>query len=266
MDYPQPTVSLVDVDQIIYAVSSVVEGTDEPDHHVLHSTKLMLNKRLAEIESLYPTVRIHKLFISDKNNFRKLIAKEQKYKGQRPPKPEAYELVRNYMIKRGAVHKEYLEADDHTAMNHHASHVEGTYHTVLCDQDKDLDQIVGHRVVPSLSRGGKVVREAVAKFITQEEADMSFYTQLLTGDSTDAIGGIKGIGPKKAKKLLDGLYEPYELYLKVVQCYFDTYGEEHDGADIYSLISERAALLFMKRFPNDQFIPPRKSFLMEEEA
>lgn len=34
---------------------------------------------------------------------------------------------------------------------------------------------------------------------------MKFWTQMLTGDTTDNIPGCKGIGPKKAEKILAGL-------------------------------------------------------------
>ena len=39
-----------------------------------------------------------------------------------------------------------------------------------------------------------------------------FFTQALTGDTSDNIKGIKGIGPKKAEKLLAGLTTEEDLY------------------------------------------------------
>ena len=185
----KPTKALIDIDQLVYATACVAQGKDEPDHHILHTAKLMLDARIKEVMELCPTVEKVFLFISDKSNFRNNIAKEKKYKGQRPPKPDAYELVRDYIIKRGASSRPWMEADDVTAMNHWASHVSGKYDTVLVDQDKDLDQIPGHRIVPSLRRGGKEVRQAELKFITPEKGQLSFYKQLLMGDSTDNIGG-----------------------------------------------------------------------------
>ena len=62
--------------------------------------------------------------------------------------------------------------------------------------DKDLLQIPGNHY-------NFVKREL--RFVDDDEAHLLLMRQCLTGDSADNIPGIRGIGPKKADKLLSGV-------------------------------------------------------------
>lgn len=246
----QPTVALIDVDQIVYACA-IQAKEDEPDAYILNTAKQMLAKRIRETEELCPEVTKIHLFVSDKNNFRKW--KDENYKGNRPPKPEAWSLVRDYIEKRGATSRSFLEADDVTAMNHHNSGGK----TVLVDQDKDLDQIVGWRIVPSLTRGGKIVREATLRWIGEAEATHSFYSQLYTGDTSDNINGARGKpsnAKKTAEKVLEGCTTEWEMYCAILEEYLLHY-DNNVAKAIYHL-TLNANHLYMKRFPNDYWLPP----------
>jgi 5'-3' exonuclease len=72
-----------------------------------------------------------------------------------------------------------------------------------------------------------------------------FYTQLLTGDTADNIKGVKGIGPKKADKILDGLVAEADLY-KAVEEHYETLDE----------LIENARLLWLRRFEGQMWEPP----------
>lgn len=292
MNIPEPTIALMDIDQICYAVASMAEGKDMPDSHICQAAKQMVEKRKKQVLGLYPTVKVFKFFISHPKNFRKLIDTDTLYKGSRPPKPKALGLVRDYFKdKYKAQMMPYLEADDHTAMNHWASHTDGSYRTVLVDQDKDLDQVPGHRVVPGLDRtvfkvvipgeevkvfngfykaveylGGRegditeskvLVRKPAKRFITPEEANLSFYRQLLTGDGCDDIPGIYGLGKKKAEMILPKEECENALYAKVLDTYLEYYQYEC-YSEVVRMIFERAQLLYMKKFPNDVWLPPKQ--------
>ena len=292
MNIPEPTIALMDIDQICYAVASMAEGKGMPDSHICQAAKQMVEKRKKEVLELSPTVRTFRCFISHPKNFRKLIDTTIPYKGSRPPKPKAIGLVREYFqSKYGAQMLPYLEADDHTAMNHWASHEDGSYRTVLVDQDKDLDQVPGHRVIPGLNRTvfkvkipgeevkvlngfnkavewlgdqeGDIVetkvqtRKPAKKFITPEEANLSFYRQLLTGDRTDDIPGIDGLGAKTAEQILPEPECVNSLYAKVLDTYLDYY-QDDCYSEVLRMIFERAQLLYMKRFPNDLWLPPKQ--------
>lgn len=253
---PPPHIALIDIDQIAYACAILGDKSEEPDSHILHTAKLMLEARIKEAKTLCPSIKVIHLFISDKNNFRKW--KDPEYKANRPPKPKSIKMVRKYLMKKGAETRPFLEADDVTAMNHWASWENETYKTVIVDQDKDLDQIPGHRIVPSLKRGGEIVREAAYKFITPEDATFSFYKQLLTGDVSDNISGVWGKPTNKnatAEKLLEGCNTAYEMWERVLNIYLEHF---EDWPDTIRYVTLNANHLYMKRFPNDYFLPPSK--------
>ena len=72
-------------------------------------------------------------------------------------------------------------------------------------------QIPGNHFRWEIVRGGEVVRPS--QFIEVSEIDgyRNFYKQVLTGDTSDNIIGIQGIGPKKAAKLIDHLETEEEM-------------------------------------------------------
>ena len=45
-------------------------------------------------------------------------------------------------------------------------------------------------------------------YISSKEADLYFWSQMLIGDSSDNIKGVKGIGVKKADKILESTKSP----------------------------------------------------------
>jgi hypothetical protein len=61
--------------------------------------------------------------------------------------------------------------------------------------DKDLRQVPGWHWNPD--------KETEPVYVSQEEGDKFFYTQWMTGDTTDNVWGLWKVGPAKAKKLLD---------------------------------------------------------------
>jgi DNA polymerase-1 len=61
--------------------------------------------------------------------------------------------------------------------------------------DKDLRQIPGWHWNPD--------KETEPVYVSQEEGDKFFYTQWMTGDTTDNVWGLWKVGPAKAKKILD---------------------------------------------------------------
>jgi DNA polymerase-1 len=66
---------------------------------------------------------------------------------------------------------------------------------VIVTVDKDLRGVPGWHFNPN--------KEDFPVYVTEEQADRTFYSQVLTGDATDGFGGIKGVGPKKADRILD---------------------------------------------------------------
>src|SRR5690606_26593161 len=119
------------------------------------------------------------------------------YKANRPPKPiwlQRFEkpLKLHLLEYWKFTSVEGLEADDAVASCAYRLRELGQPYIVV-GNDKDLNQIPGDHYNPQKKE----------KFhITSQEAEMVMYLQLLTGDSTDNIKGVPGVGPAKAKKIL----------------------------------------------------------------
>jgi len=116
---------------------------------------------------------------------------------------------------------------------------------IICSIDKDLKGTPGwHYEWPHHGNNGKLY------WVSQEEADKWFYIQLLMGDkATDNIEGIKGIGEKKARKILKGLTTVEDMYRACLKAY-----EDH-GMNYFDLL-ETANLIYIQREHNVLWTPP----------
>jgi 5'-3' exonuclease len=68
---------------------------------------------------------------------------------------------------------------------------------IVVSIDKDMLQIPGWLWNP--------MQDKEPREITKQTADLTFYTQVLTGDTSDGYKGLPGCGPVKAKRILDGV-------------------------------------------------------------
>ena len=133
-------------------------------------------------------------------NFRYDILED--YKGTRPSLDQVMKNKLNYLhkfaVKEGAIRaREGWETDDEIAQWAQDAYADGDDYTIA-HIDKDLDLIVGSHYNYNKDTHYEV---------THDEALYNFYHQLLTGDRSDNIPGIRGIGPVRATKLLsEGVY------------------------------------------------------------
>jgi len=148
-----------------------------------------------------------------KINFRYEI--DPKYKANRPITPD-------FVIKwRPIIHNEFksnwgflpvegMEADDAVAIaveKHRKDYDE----IIVATFDKDLKQI------PDITFYN--MREHKMEKITKENAAKNFYTQMLMGDSTDNIPGLKGVGKAGAVKILKDCTTEFSLFRTTVREY-----------------------------------------------
>lgn len=138
-------------------------------------------------------------------NFRIATGTILPYKGNRvQPKPLHYQAIREYLMKQwGAKLCFGYEADDALGFNQ-------TDETTLATIDKDLNMIPGKHYNWDKGKSFEV---------TEQEGMEFFYHQLLTGDSTDNIPGLGGIGPAKAQKILKGLKGEEDLFWACEEAY-----------------------------------------------
>tara|TARA_R110000751_G_scaffold117753_5_gene218051 strand:+ start:1328 stop:2044 length:717 start_codon:yes stop_codon:yes gene_type:complete len=167
------------------------------------------------------------VYLTGKGNFRFDYAKTLNYKGNRKDaaKPIHLPLIRDYMSdKYGAITSSGEEADDLIA-------IEATKcgrKSVVASVDKDMLQIPCFHYNLSSRYFSVVGEDTGLKF---------FYTQILTGDRSDNIGGIHRCGPVKANKILAGLTTEMELWDACVEAYE---GDEER-------VIENARLLWLRR-------------------
>lgn len=138
-----------------------------------------------------------KVAIKGWGNFRKDLY--PKYKSNRVTKDDLKEYLNyghQYMKEKyDAVQADGMEADDLVSIwAYEARELEIPF--VICGIDKDLKQIPGNHYN---------YNKQVHEFVDDDNANLNLMLQCLTGDTSDNIPGIKGIGPKKASKILSGI-------------------------------------------------------------
>ena len=187
--------ALIDLELILYrnAAKGEAEGTS------LRDLVGMTNLSIREIVDGCQAANYY-LVVSGTDNFRKTLYPET-YKAGRPPKPPLYndlymEIQATYGAKRFKWHDQ-IEADDLLGIMLTNGRVENP---ILCSIDKDMLGIQGWHYNWN--------KDAWPTYVSREEADHHWLVQLLTGDSTDGIRGMEGIGPVKANKLIDKYKTP----------------------------------------------------------
>lgn len=181
-----------------------------------------------------PKIQTWELHLTGWDNFRNKIAVTAPYKGNRKAeKPVHYHLLREYLVDSwGSTVSSGMEADDMLAIR--ATELGDS--SVIVSLDKDLDQVPGWHYNFS---------KKSLYHIDPEEGMRRFYKQMLTGDRVDNIVGVRGIGDKKAEKLLAKKteLEMWKLCVKML-------GQDR--------AIENAHLLYMLRTHDDTFTPPQK--------
>lgn len=197
----------------------------EPLSYALHTLKRKIGLILKETQC-----SSYNIFLTQGDNFRHTLAKTRPYKGKRLGKPVHFQDCFDYLVK---YYDAYvclgIEADDILAMKQ-------THDTCIAHIDKDLDTVEGlHFNYDTL----KTYR------LSAHAAKLNFYRQFLTGDTSDNIKGVTGIGEVKAAKLLTMDMTEQEMF-GVIMVEFD-----YD----YTRILETGQLLHMTRELHDDGRP-----------
>jgi len=205
----------------------------EPVEHALHNAKTL-------VEGIIKALKISDmdvtLYLSGGKNFRYDIAKTRPYKGNRDDsqRPTHEEAIRTYLkSKWNTVVTDGIEADDALGIAMSKYGADG----VICSVDKDLDMIPGKHYN---------FVEDIEYEVDEELAWRTFCKQLLTGDSTDNIPGLKGIGGAKAEKMLEGFTRD-EWFPEVVA----NYARRSGRTDWFEYLREQAKLIWIMRHPTD---------------
>jgi len=224
--------ALIDADSLVYAIGFSSEGIEEP------LAKWRMNEA---VDTILSDVGADCYFgwLTGKGNFRNDIAKTAPYKGTRvAPKPEHYQALREHLqVKYGFMITKDIEADDAVAI---ACYAIPEDEMIMVHIDKDLNQLRGWHYN---------YRKKEKYHVTEFEGLQSFYIQILTGDRIDNIIGLKGIGPVKAKRILEECQTEHEMYLACLEAYG---GNEER-------VLENGQLLWLQRSHDQVWKPPRSS-------
>lgn len=202
-------------------------------HYALGNTKEVMDDVIRQFHPEY------RAFLSGSGNFREQMATILPYKGNRDPthKPKYYREIKDYLRDVwGAEVVNGREADDAIGCAQWAAKDRDT---IIVSIDKDLDMIPGphYNWVKNF-----------AYDVSLNNANLMLFYQMLTGDRTDNIPGIPGIGPKTADRMIENLKSELPLVRAAVQQAYKKYY----GADWETFYDEVAALLWIQRVPDKE--------------
>ncbi len=240
--------ALIDADVLRYTVGFAAEG--EPIENCLHSVKLMINSIVEATQA-----DSYSCFLTGQGNFRETIATIKPYKGNRPDKkPAHYNAITDYIMEHHNGEMVCgMEADDAMGIEQfadYASKRDGeALSTRICTIDKDLDMIPGLHYSWAINRKGVVVRPEMLYEVDMDGADRAFYTQLLSGDTTDNIPGVPGLGKTRATSIINDCQDEEEMYWAALCEYSKKYSRPMEA------LIENARLLWILRYPGQIWSP-----------
>src|SRR5690554_1303762 len=209
----------------------------------LLNTDDMVERIMERLRDFGPIETFH-LYLTGEGNFRQEVAKTQPYKGNRTaPRPHHHARIREHLVLEwGARVVKGYEADDALSIkgwewwrNRKGSPV------IMASIDKDLLQVPGLHFSWQTHN-----KEEVYEHIEESEAHRHFWSQVLTGDNGDNIPGIKGIGNKRATKLLQDCETWEEMQAMVKETYLKK------GYTLDQL-NETAELVYLLRTEEDKW-------------
>ena len=178
----------------------------------------------------------YEMYYGGKGNYRYDVFPEYKANRKDVGKPKHLEQMKKHLQAQcGAIPVDGEEADDRVSWRQMQCIEEGI-ESCIVTIDKDLDNTPGWHF--NWVKGGDPY------YVSPEQADLNFYRQLLTGDKTDGIPGIPGLGKKTAEKILP---EWSEDMLDIVM---RTYKDKDLSMEY---LKQQGVALWMRRKPNEMW-------------
>ena len=190
-----------------------------------------------------------------KNIFRNHVAVSRPYKGNRVKKNMTEEekkaaleyrkrinYAKHYMVtKYNAELQVYIESEDMVAIR---AYKLGLDNVIIASIDKDMLQIPTEFY--DYSKDSRFS-------ITECKAQYNFWIQVLTGDSTDNIPGLPGIGPKKAEGILECICHEDDFNDRLAYIVAREYIKKQLP---FQYFVEQCRLLRMLRTSEEVYLPP----------
>ena len=229
------TVVLIDGDIIVYRVGFSCNSGEE-----WSIAKSRVDRTLQDIIENTDSCMGFGYLTDGKDNFRNKIAKTAPYKGNRiANKPPFYDEIRKYLEEYHGFEMEYTQEADDAIGIQHAELTQWNIKEpiVIASIDKDLLMIPGKHY--------NIAKKEMSK-VSIEQAHTNFWMQVLTGDRTDNIIGLRGIGPVKAAKILEGCNTCMAQYRATVEAY------RLQPPSSLERLAENVQLLWIRRDNNPQ--------------
>ena len=232
----------LDGDIILYSVGFASQ--EDPVEFALKSARSACESVMHDLGAS----RLH-IYLTGSGNYREQVASDYKANRRDTDKPVHYNAIKEYMIDTlGATLVEGQEADDAMGIGA-VQHGHG-----IATLDKDLDGIPGWHYN---------WKKRSVYMVSPEDADRFFYTQLITGDSTDNIQGLfKRTGVKAmaaVKEPLEYMDDPAEMFAYVKQVYMDAIEKKKmssDEQDVERWLATQGQLLWIRRKEDEVWAAP----------
>lgn len=183
---------LIDADILLYKFCTTVDTLDMGDGVAVVSTTVQnlgrdLDKFIRDSIKKPTGCSDAILMLSKGRSFREELYPDYKKKRHSKPKPPLINELKQYMRDNYSVTEvDGLEGDDLLG-------IYSNNETTIATLDKDMLQIPGRHYN---------WKSEVTRVVGWMEGMVSFYSQILTGDSCDEYGGAKGIGKAKSKHII----------------------------------------------------------------
>jgi DNA polymerase I len=216
------TANVVNIDEEGYKIP--IEYTRaEDEKYLVESWQAFKSKLKNLLDEIYATEYL--MAVKGEGNYRDLLYKE--YKMNRKKNPYSNQLkafvpdIRRLAVESDmAVYAHGREADDLIRIWANQCRYLNKDYTIV-SIDKDLKCIPGKHYFMHPNLADPFVT------VSEDEARLHYYAQLIQGDPTDNIPGVPRMGPVKARKIVESCTSEAELQEAVVEQYYLAYGEEN---------------------------------------
>ena len=225
-----PIVILLDADYTAFVMSLLNESKYDWDEdgevvktHNFNQLKKNIDKNIAELQAELDAEEVIVCLSDDEVNWRKDVYPAYKSNRSKDGRPELLYPLKAYLADTYRSYlKPTLEGDDVLGILSTSTKIIPDAKKIIVSADKDMKTIPGYLFNPLHPEWGVV-------HYTEEDADWNWMFQTLMGDQVDGYKGCKGIGQKKAEKILEGCNSLEEMWDATIDTYLDKGMTEDDA-------------------------------------
>jgi 5'-3' exonuclease len=223
------SILLIDADSLVFAACLDKKENTEDGKGFMYDIEDAKHKFDESVQKIVNTLEDdyalnileYKLFLEGEGNFRYLFNKGYKSNRKDRERPPLIKALEEWVIDNHPCFVSYnVETDDTIAATYTKYHDnDAGVRFILASMDKDL------KTIPCVLFDYFHSRYELME-ILPDEALKNFYMQMLMGDTSDGVVGIRGVGKKGAEKNLEGLSGEFSFVRRVYTLYKREYGRK----------------------------------------